>query len=540
MRKIISAVLTLTLALSIFAVAIPAVSAASAVSIAVSPSTKAITKDTEVTFEVTLTNGSSAAVDVSDVSCTALGLAMAAGTVDAGGTKTFSFPAVTITTAQIGTYTFVANAADGTAETNVTIAKTDAKTDVTWSCEADRTAVASGGKVTLTLVVQNPNAANSGVDMTNVAFSAPPYKSGKTIWSGQTVKAGEKKTFKAEITVTEDIKVTPTLSFTLNGATKTLTKGEKNLVIAQPGLTMELTADNAAPVSGDEVTFTLKITNSGNALLNNIKAVDYLNNAVSLSATSLLPGKTAEGTVKLAYTQPVKAVFTATASDRDGVVYNYSSNEIQLGDEQEAMQAAINITATADKQEVTEPGMVTLSITVKNAGTAALTNLVVSEDSLGEIGTSVSFPVGDEKYFIKEVNITDTATYTISATAKDLDGTTYEAAPAPITVTLAAQPSPSAEVSPSPTTSPEVVGATKPGGNKTVILIIIIVIVVLIVGVIIALVVLIGKEKNGRGGGSSGGSRTSGGGGRPAQRRPSYGAKSRGGYKSGTRINKDF
>lgn len=48
---------------------------------------------------------------------------------------------------------------------------------------------------------------------------------------------------------------------------------------------------------GDAVVYTLRITNSGTVILNNVRAVDDNLGAVALNATSLAPGAVASGSV---------------------------------------------------------------------------------------------------------------------------------------------------------------------------------------------------------------------------------------------------
>lgn len=96
--------------------------------------------------------------------------------------------------------------------------------------------------------------------------------------------------------------------------------------------------------------------------------------------------------------------------------------------------ARITVSLKADLTSVLAEEKVTLTCSLSNEGNVAFTDVVLSEETLGEMGTGISLDVGKLYSTTKIVKPTQTVSYVFTATAKDADGQSYSFSSTPVTV----------------------------------------------------------------------------------------------------------
>lgn len=513
MKKVFSILLAAVLMLGVFTINIPVSKAASTddLVITITPSPSGLVEGGEVTFTVKAQNKTAdkkitdLVVDFGETTCTSI------NGIDAGKTVTKPFK-MDVATDKLDTdLTFSVNysmddGSNGAVTVTTKVAKKEPTVNLKATCNVDRTASPKGGKINFTFTLENAGEAK----LTNIAVSLPPINSSKKISIGFTsLTPGQEKTFNYEYTMgSEDISVTPTIKFTANEKDQTKTLAVKKLVIANYDLTMNISADNTKPAAGEGVVFTVNVENTGNAKMNKIKIFDHLQQEIK-SDFSLMPGKKITFTTeKYTFTQTTDVKFSLTTEDNDGQTYSDDSQEtIKISIPVDKTKVKVDLKAEASLSTLTEPGPVTFKVTVINSGAYPLSDIVITEDKLGEFDKLDSLEAG-EKYFEKEYTVEEAGTYNFKVTAKDADGNEYSAAAEPVEIKMEAAAAPSdplAEATDVPTTD-KATASTKGGDTLGTIIIIMVVIAVLIIGVVIALVVMVRKEKRNpsRPGGSAG------------------------------------
>lgn len=497
MKKAFSILLAAALMFGIFAFDIPVSQAASAsdtnLSVSIIPSPASMLEGGEVTFNVKAQN------KLTDKQITNIEIdyggsnRVSFAAIEAGATKTASFP-LTIATDKLGTALDfnVSYNVDGAPFGFNVSAQVDKKVPVaklTAKCNANRTAAPKDGKINFTFELENAGEA----ELTNMELSLPPINSGKKITAGFTsMKPGVQKTVVYEYTLKENIDVTPTIKYTANGEQKTVTLAVKNLVIANPDLTLDLSADKLNPAVGEEVNFTLVIKNTGNAKLKNIDVFDHLQQEIKSDLT-LLPEKETTVTGKYTFSQTTDVVFSITAEDNDGAKYNDDSKKVTISIPVDKTKVKLELKAEASVYELTAAGPVTFKVTVINSGSYPLSEVTITEDKIGEIGKLDSLEAG-EKYFEKEATVSETGKYTFKVTAKDADGNVYNAEALPLEVKLNAAAASSNPLESATDVPSEQTGSQK-GDTLGTIIIIMVVIALLIIAVVVALVIMVKKEK---------------------------------------------
>ena len=443
MKKVYAIFLSAILILGIFTVNIPVSKAGTngneTLDVTITPP-GSMQQGGDVSFKVDVHNKSAAALTNVEVDYSGSNFASFAQ-VGPGETVSKSFT-MNVPTEKLGTdLTFnVSYNAGGTAlGINVT-AKVEKKVpvpNVKFTCEPDRTACPVDGKVNFTFRVENTGEAM----LTNVQISLPPSNGSKVIKTFDTLAPAASKTVPYAHTMKEDITVTPTLKFSANGVEQPpKTLEPKTISVADPGLKLELTADNTKPAVGQEVNFTLKVTNTGNALLSKITVYDHLQQILKTDVTSLMPQKFMTVTGKYTFNQTTDVQFSITAEDKDKLKYTYNSIKLKISIPVDPSKLKLELDAKADLYELSEPGPVKFSVTVKNSGSYPLTDVVVSEAKLGEVGTIDFLEAGVDKLVpVPETTVSETSTFSFKVTAKDPDGNAKNAEALPLEIKLNAR-----------------------------------------------------------------------------------------------------
>lgn len=345
-----------------------------------------------------------------------------------------------------------------------------------------------GDKITFTYTVKN----SSKDTITNVAITDPA--AGSNVASGESIKAGESKNFKAEVTVgNTDITSSPKLTYEYDGDDYNKSLDPQIISVAKASLTIKATADKASANKGDSINFTITLTNGGSTNISNIKLVDDAGDVIRSSA-SVNAGKSPTVNHSITFEQSRNVVFTATyPSGSETATATSEPIAIKIdGEDTPTGEGKLTIVSVeADPKEPELPGNVTFKVTVQNDGDGTLTNIKLSEAKLGQVGTLSELLPGKTHEFSKITKLTEPGDFTFSATASDDSGGEYESGDKSITIEGEVVPTETLTPSMTPEPTPE---PARGDGLKTM-LIAIVVIVVLIVVAGIALIVLMVQER---------------------------------------------
>ena len=252
-----------------------------------------------------------------------------------------------------------------------------------------------------------------------------------------------------------------------HGSTVTYDASVKSTIAQSPAIDVTKTADkptidDAKP--GDAVTFTIKITNTGNVTLSKVALDDPMcGGEITLPVTALVPGEST--TVKVTYeiTQndidagkiTNTATVTGTAPD-DSEVTDTASDNVTIPE-----SPKIVITKTADEETIDDAevgGEVLFSLKVTNTGNVTLSDVTVDDPQCGGRVTMPKTELAPDESMTATVSVTLTQTMidsgtlsnTASATGTSPKGTEVESE-STADVTFTESPSISIVKSPSTT-----------------------------------------------------------------------------------------
>ena len=427
----------------------------------------------KVTYTVVVTNSGNVTVSGIAMSDTLVTLSEAAFELAPAGTKTITYE-YTVTQADVdagkidNTATAAGKDPKGTAVTasddaTVTTVASDAKLTVEKTA-APTANLKVGDKVTYTVVVTNSgNVTVSGIAMSDTlvtlsgsAFDLAPAGT-KTITYEYTVTQADVDAGKIDNTATATGKDPKNNEVTASDNATVTT------VAAAGALTVEKTADtSAAPKVGEEVTYTVVVTNSGNVTITGIKLADTLvpPTGDNAEAFDLAPAGTKTFTYKYKVTQDDvdNGSFTNTASaagkDPSGKTV---SGEDSVTVSTDPAAAKLTVTKTADpKSGVAVDDEITYTVVVKNDGNVTVKDIALSDSLVTVSEAAFTLAPGAEKSFTYKYTATqadvdagqidNTATATgkdpknAAVTATGTATVTTEAAEAEISVTKTAEP----------------------------------------------------------------------------------------------------
>ncbi|MET8993965.1 hypothetical protein [Amycolatopsis sp. NPDC004169] len=286
--------------------------------------------------------------------------------------------------------------------------------------------VHAGEPVTFAVVVTNPGAVPASE--VEVADEAVPEcaKPLGTLASRQTVSYTCTGTAPPDdFTNTVKATGTTTLGDALDGV------ASAHVDVLHPALGMTKTADRPAYRAGDDATFTIKVTNTGDTGLSALQVADPKTPSCTL-AGALAPGESRTTTC------------TAKAPIADGVNTASAQATDELGKQVTATAAApaptiapaVEITKTADPPVVHAGDAVTWTVAVRNTGDSPLAPVEVTDDTTTACSrTFAGLAAGATQTYTCTANPPRTTTSRVTAAGTDLSGRPVTAA-ASATVTV--------------------------------------------------------------------------------------------------------
>ncbi len=327
----------------------------------------------------------------------------------------------------------------------------------------------------------------------NITVSAPELNGGKAIGSPISLAPGENKAVKFSYTMAKDITINPVVNYSAGGAAQPAYKmSPVTLTLTKRDVKPVLAASNLKPAPGEEVEFTLTLTNGGNVPYKDIKV---LVNGESKDYPSTLDANgTQTGKFKMSFQTSTEVSCSISLKDHTGAIRNVNSNSltIDLPVDSTTVDSRLNFTMSVDRPQLTSAGTINFSGMITNGTDYELTNVKVTEATLGEVYAADTLAAGSTASIEYPVDINATTTYSFVLTATDKDGNAYTKNADPVTVTIQ---NASASATPGFDDAADVTETLAPDGNLGAgsigtLGIIAIVLVVLIIGVGVTLVVL--------------------------------------------------
>lgn len=187
---------------------------------------------------------------------------------------------------------------------------------------------------------------------------------------------------------------------------------------AEPKVSFTRTINKTVFSKGDSVALIYKIENTGSVDITGITVTDEGIPGMTLTKSAVSAG----GSTSLNYTFTPDASFTSAPKlsyTADGKTYTAACDPVSVTMRSLELQAVLE----AAPSTVTEGGEVMLLCTLTNSGTVRLTNVTISEASLGsKLFPAVTLEKGTSRQFSRKVALARTATFQYEITAKDETG----------------------------------------------------------------------------------------------------------------------
>lgn len=351
-----------------------------------------------------------------------------------------------------------------------------AAADMTGSRTASKSTGRQGEKITLTYTLKNPGAAQmTDVTIRDTLAGDSAVKSGLSIEAGGTISATYEYTLG-----TQDVVSEPTITYKLNGESKTLRLDKLTLAVVNLKLSNTVTMGDPTQ---EGVLFTVVIKNDGNQTVKSISVKDDQGNAVNADSFTLQPGQEQllSYTVSASTTRVVS--FTITGKDEAGQPYEDKTNSYEVRPYVDPSSVSFQL-FTHILENLDENGNMKIRFTIQNSSSVELNGAVVTERLLGEVIPSMGIlPLGET---VKEVNLKvgEPRELEFTVTAKDTSGAehTYSSTLTAAVVAIA---------TPAPTTAPqEDEPVPQSGGMSGTLITVLIVLAILMAVAGIALLIL--------------------------------------------------
>ena len=201
------------------------------------------------------------------------------------------------------------------------------------------------------------------------------------------------------------------LLVTLTGAAFSATLGPTDIVTCtvknkkiNPSVAITKTVNKPVVLSGTLVTYTIRVTNTGDVALNTVAVADAIAPNCAKPVGSLGVGAFSEYTCTATITQDTTNTATVTAKDpQDTAVTPKSASAVV-----DVIAPGLSITKSVDKPVVLSGTQVTWTVVVTNTGDAPLTNVTVSDPNAPGCDRVIEMLAADSL----PVSITCTATIT--------------------------------------------------------------------------------------------------------------------------------
>ncbi|MEA4870725.1 MAG: hypothetical protein VB062_08860 [Christensenella sp.] len=292
---------------------------------------------------------------------------------------------------------------------------------------ASKTNVKPGEAITITYTIKNA----TKFDMTGITLIDENI-SDQPIFQDETLRASRSTSYDFTYTMgDESVTSAPLVTYSVNGKTKTFSSVEPlELTMVLIKLNMKIQA--GVPTSSG-VAFTIDVLNAGTQAINDITISDERGNAVNEAPFSLEAGEsnTLSYLVVPLMTEPLRNVqFALKGTDPFGEAYEIKPTDADVYPVYpfvDASQISVTVRAETVTPWTAESGKLNARVVITNHSVVELTNITVSEATIGVVKNYDTLPAG-ETSFDQEIALGSPRNLSITVKGYDPTGTNRELA----------------------------------------------------------------------------------------------------------------
>lgn len=358
----------------------------------------------------------------------------------AGGavaTAEFTYP-VTDEDLNLGSITFSVTSCDAggnalpTQQVSVPVTRETERPEVEFTRQISSRYAHAGDDVTLVYQVKN----TGNVPLTGLELNDPLGDYTQTL---DALAVGETQTFINRVQLQESAASTPTLRFAsvASGQNYTKSLSSASITLADEAIYAQLSVDKTEVSYGDSVTLTLTLTNNGNVSFSDVTLTDSVLGMLENEPLSLPSGASP---VVIARSCVIKSNTTfrvhVSGNTDAGTPFAVDTDPVTVSVLQAEGATDLTLTAVPSARTLSEPGMVSFTLTLTNNGQSDLSRVTLKEATRGEVRVFDIVPAGAPTVKEQMYDVTEDCTFQFVAEITDADGNVRSVSSDAIEITI--------------------------------------------------------------------------------------------------------
>ena len=286
----------------------------------------------------------------------------------------------------------------------------------------------------LTVVYQVKNTGN--VPLTGLMLNDPLGSFSESL---EQLAVGDTQTFINRVQLQESAASTPTLRFAsvASGQNYTKSLSSASITLADEAIFAQLSVDKAEVNYGDSVTLTLTLTNGGNVSFTDVTLSDSVLGMLENEPLSLPSGGSP---VVIARSCVIKSDTTfrvhISGNTDAGTPFAVDTDPVSVSVIKTESAADLTLSAVPSARTLSEPGMVSFTLTLTNNGQSDLSRVSLKEETRGEVRLFDIIPAGAPTIKEQMYDVTENTTFRFFAEITDSDGNVRTVSCDPIEITI--------------------------------------------------------------------------------------------------------
>lgn len=303
-------------------------------------------------------------------------------------------------------------------EVSVTVSRELEQPEVEFTRQISNRYVHAGDELTLVYQVKN----TGNVPLINLELSDPLGEYAGTL---ERLEIGETQTFISHVVLEQSAASTPTLRFSsaFSGQSYNKSLSSASVTLAEEAIFAQLNVDRQQVNYGESVTLTLTLTNGGNVSFTDITLSDSVLGMLENEPLSLASGS---APVTIARSCVIKSDTTfrvhVTGRTDAGTDFSVDTDPVSVSVIRTEGTADLTLSAAPSARTLSEPGMVSFTLTLTNNGQSDLSQVTLREVSRGEIRKFDIIPAGAPTVREQMYDVTENTSFQFAAEITDPDG----------------------------------------------------------------------------------------------------------------------
>lgn len=288
--------------------------------------------------------------------------------------------------------------------------------------------VSSSGQ--LTVVYQARNLLTSPITGVQIEDSLDGFA--QTI---DVINPGETVNLVHSVSVTDIMVSAPTLSYDrTNGTRAEVHLDDLAFRVAHPSLSLEFSVESS---EAGYAQATLRLTNAGDVDFKSISIYDDLYGGV-VADSLRLPLSSAPMEITRQYPVRESAAYRwrVVATDAAGETTELQTETIRVSPSAQNEKAQLSVSATPKWEKIRRTGYVPFSISIENSGSSVVSNVTISESSLGTVCTLAAVGPGEPLVWTERVRVSESREFRFSISYLDQDGIVQSVEAEPVSIRI--------------------------------------------------------------------------------------------------------